>query len=76
MADEVRVLASFWDPSQRYVYTTHAWLLDLFFDCPLGMGFRCPDPFTRELVARGVREGAVTWHAVSEGGGDGWVVDG
>lgn len=39
-------------------------LLDVFFDCPPGLGASCPDDYTRGLVARGIREGAITWHAV------------
>jgi len=62
----VRLLSSWWDPSQRYAYTTHAWLLDMFFSCSGGaaLGVRCPDAYTRDLVARGIREGSITWHAV------------
>lgn len=42
----------------------HRRLLDLFFSCPLAIGVACPAPATRQLVARGIREGAITWHAV------------
>ncbi|WIA38239.1 hypothetical protein OEZ86_001582 [Tetradesmus obliquus] len=46
-----------------YIYTTHAWLLSMFLDCPRGMGLACPGPFTRAKVLRGIQSGAITWHA-------------
>eukprot|EP00775_Hariotina_reticulata_P006744 gene6744-6964_t len=47
----------------RYVYTTHPFLISLFLDCPPGMGFNCPDAATREKVLRGIRTGAIIWQA-------------
>lgn len=41
-----------------YIYTTHAWLLSMFLDCPRGMGLACPGPFTRAKVLRGIQSGA------------------
>jgi hypothetical protein len=55
-----------------YVYTTHAWLLAMFFRCPARLGVACPSAHVMAAVARGIREGSVTWHAVrarGEGGG-------
>lgn len=43
----------------RYVYTTHAYLLSLFLDCPPHMGLQCPGPFTRSKVVHGIQSGAV-----------------
>ncbi|KAI8471932.1 MAG: hypothetical protein J3K34DRAFT_520136 [Monoraphidium minutum] len=62
LADLVRVMGA-WDPGQRYVYTTHAWLLDMFLHCPPGLGVACPDAFTRRLVDAAIRQGDITWHA-------------
>jgi hypothetical protein len=42
-------------------------LLDLFFNCPPNLGVACPDSYTRRLVRRGIRQGAITWHAVRPG---------
>ncbi|KAF8062055.1 hypothetical protein HT031_004315 [Scenedesmus sp. PABB004] len=47
----------------RFVFTTHAYLLSLFLDCPPGMGLACPGPALRAKVLRGVASGAITWHA-------------
>ncbi|KAF6263057.1 hypothetical protein COO60DRAFT_1635480 [Scenedesmus sp. NREL 46B-D3] len=47
----------------KYVYTTHAFVLLLFLDCPSGMGLQCPGPFTKAKVLQGIRTGAITWHA-------------
>ena len=51
-------------------YTDHklnfmfqSWLLDLYFDCPLGIGVHCPTAGAREAVARAIRDGHITWHA-------------
>lgn len=46
-----------------YVYTTHAYLLSLFLDCPPGMGLRCPGPVLRAKVLNGALRGDITWHA-------------
>jgi hypothetical protein len=41
----------------KYIYTTHAYLLSLFLDCPPGMGLHCPGPFTKEKVLQGIKSG-------------------
>jgi hypothetical protein len=43
----------------RYVFTTHAFLLSLFLECPLGMGLQCPGPFTKEKVLQGIKSGVL-----------------
>lgn len=47
----------------RYIYTTHSYLLSLFLDCPLGMDLQCPNATTRDTVLDAIQAGAITWHA-------------
>lgn len=47
----------------RYVYTTHSYLLSLFLDCPPGMDLHCPNATTVAAVTAAIRSGAITWHA-------------
>ena len=55
-----------------YIYTTHAWLLYLLFECesllpwvrpPPGISFVCPGPQVVSLVGDAIRRGGITWHA-------------
>lgn len=47
----------------RYVYTTHSYLISLFLDCPLGMGLNCPNSTTTAAVLDAIKSRAITWHA-------------
>jgi hypothetical protein len=47
----------------RYVYTTHSFLISLFLDCPPGMGLQCPNSTTTAAVTDAIKSGAITWHA-------------
>lgn len=47
----------------RYVYTTHSFLISLFLDCPPGMGLQCPNSTTAAAVTEAIESGAITWHA-------------
>lgn len=47
----------------RYIYTSHSFLLSLFLDCPPGMGLHCPNTSTKAAVEEAMRSGAITWHA-------------
>ncbi|MEW5303240.1 MAG: hypothetical protein WDW36_005948 [Sanguina aurantia] len=49
--------------TDTFVYTTHAWLLSLFFDCPPGIGLECPDDAAVAELDAAIRHGDVTWHA-------------
>lgn len=49
--------------TDTFVYTTHAWLLSLFFDCPSGIGLECPDDAAVAELDAAIRQGDVTWHA-------------
>jgi hypothetical protein len=55
-------------PSDSFVYTTHPWLLSMFFDCPpdfvlAGIKLQCPTQDELQLIERAIRTGAITWHA-------------
>jgi hypothetical protein len=47
----------------RMVYTTKAWLVSLYLDCPPNMGFRCPTPEARAAFEAAIRRGDIQWHA-------------
>lgn len=47
----------------RYICTTHSYLISLFLDCPLGMGLNCPNSTTTAAVLDAIKSGAITWHA-------------
>lgn len=65
LADEMRatVSSSSGTINDAFVYTTHAWLLSLFFDCPTGIGLECPDEAAVAVLDAAIRRGDVTWHA-------------
>ena len=60
IADDMRRFSPYGD---RYIYTTHSWLVSMFLDCPLGMDLQCPNASTRAVVERAIRLGDITWHA-------------
>lgn len=49
---------------ERYIYTTHSWLISLFFDCPAGLGLHCPNAEYKHNVSAAIRRGDITWHAL------------
>lgn len=48
---------------QRMVYTTHAYLVSLYLDCPFGMGFYCPTESEVYGFKQAVLLGEIRWHA-------------
>lgn len=64
LADQIRQIS----PDDNFVYTTHPWLLSMFFDCPsnlvlAGIPLQCPSKDELALVERAIRHGSITWHA-------------
>ena len=64
LADQIRQIS----PKDSFVYTTHPWLLSMFFDCPpnfvlAGILLKCPSKDEKDLIERAIRSGAITWHA-------------
>jgi len=47
----------------RFVYTTKAWLVSLYVDCPAGLQVRCPSQQDKERFEAAIRAGVVRWHA-------------
>ena len=44
-------------------WTTHPWLVSLYFDCPPHMGFYCPSAQEKDAVRDGILRKDITWHA-------------
>jgi hypothetical protein len=38
--------------SDRFVYTTHSWLVSMYMDCPSGLTFHCPNASAREAFTQ------------------------
>ena len=49
-------------------WTTHAWLVSLYFDCPPHMGFYCPTAQEKAAVLAGIQRREITWHACTTHG--------
>ena len=48
---------------EQLVFTTHAYLLSLFLDCPLGRGLHCPNASAVSAVEGALRDGSLALHA-------------
>ncbi|CAF4323680.1 unnamed protein product, partial [Adineta steineri] len=64
LAEQIRRIS----PYDTFVYTTHPWLLNIFFHYPsnlvlAGIQLKCPSKDELELIERAIRTGAITWHA-------------
>ncbi len=62
LAEQIRRL----NPTETFVYTTHAWILSMFFDCPsnfvlAGVQLNCPTADELQLIEGAIRTGAITW---------------
>ena len=56
------------DANERFVYTTHPWILSMFFDCPpnfvlAGIKLNCPTANELSLIEGAIRTGVITWQA-------------
>lgn len=40
-----------------------SWVLDMYFDCPPGLGVHCPNWEDRQKVRTAIEKGDITWHA-------------
>lgn len=55
--------------TERFIYTTHPWLVSLYLDCPpslmlpSGIKLQCPDAKNRSDFISAVKLGFITWHA-------------
>ena len=41
----------------------HSWIIDVYLDCPSGMGLHCPDEQSIEAVKAAIKKQHITWHA-------------
>ncbi|XP_059146397.1 uncharacterized protein LOC131933931 [Physella acuta] len=53
--------------TERFIYTTHPWLVSLYLDCPnitlLGVPLKCPSLAEQNDFRLAVLEGHIAWHA-------------
>ncbi|KAH9512453.1 hypothetical protein Btru_039624 [Bulinus truncatus] len=53
--------------TERFLYTTHPWLVSLYLDCPdiklMGVQLKCPNKTEQDDLKKAVIEGHITWHA-------------
>lgn len=47
----------------RLNFMFQSWVIDLYFDCPPGMGLHCPSVDNMTVVRRAIEKGDITWHA-------------
>ncbi|XP_060574860.1 uncharacterized protein LOC132732460, partial [Ruditapes philippinarum] len=54
---------------ERFIYTTHPWLVSLYLDCPpnmvlpSGIKLQCPDAESKADFINAIELGFITWHA-------------
>lgn len=48
---------------ERLVFTTHAYLVYLYLNCPPNMGIHCPNASSVNRFLKAVSEGVIVWHA-------------
>ncbi|CAL1525890.1 unnamed protein product [Lymnaea stagnalis] len=53
--------------TERFLYTTHPWLVSLYLDCPdiklMGVQLKCPNKTEQDDFRKAVVEGHIAWHA-------------
>lgn len=54
--------------TERFIYTTHPWLVSLYLDCPpnvvmSGINLQCPDKQNVSNFISAIQLGFITWHA-------------
>jgi hypothetical protein len=47
----------------KLAFMFQSWIIDLFFDCPAGLGVHCPSAAAMASVRAAILEGDITWHA-------------
>jgi len=41
----------------------HSWVIDMYFNCPPGMGLHCPSEKSKATITTAVAKGDITWQA-------------
>jgi len=64
LANEMRANGT----DDRFIYTTHAWLVDLYLHCPTdwnvsGVPLHCPDPTSIAAFKKSIQQGDIYFHA-------------
>lgn len=47
----------------RFKFMTHSWLVSMYLDCPVGLGFHCPNASAVNDFVAAVKRGDIYWHA-------------
>ena len=46
-----------------FTWTTHVWLISMYFDCPPNMQLHCPTQSEMDYIEYGINQGYIRWHA-------------
>lgn len=49
--------------TEKFIYTTHPWLVSLYLDCPIGMDVTCPTSDAISAFKQAISRGDITYHA-------------
>ncbi|CAG2232231.1 unnamed protein product [Mytilus edulis] len=64
LSEQLRMLGYY----ERFIYTTHPWLVSLYLNCPpnlilSGIKLKCPNATELSSFVNAVKQGDITWHA-------------
>ena len=51
------------DREEKFVFTTHSYLIWLYLNCPLESGLHCPDESAISDFKNAVKDGLIVWHS-------------
>ena len=59
---ELRRNENYTDTKLNFMF--QSWMIDLYLDCPVGMGLHCPNETQVQDFEDAIRNNVVSWHAV------------
>lgn len=48
---------------KRLGFMFQSWVINMYLDCPVGMGLHCPNATELAMFEEAIKEGDITWHA-------------
>ena len=54
-------VTNFTDSKLNFMF--HSWVLDMYFNCPPGMGLHCPSAKSKANISAAIASGDITWQA-------------